>query len=389
VRYEVSSSSLTGGQLQQQFAYSVDSGATWTAAGLNMTADSIGVNWSVIALDFGNDQMVNNNPRLAFRIRFAGNTTGSSGNNRFDNFTVEGDTMIVTPPPPPDTTKLIHYWHFNAFSGTYTNPDIPHIDADYSVLDTSKAQVVYQLDPGTSATYAGHIDQVTGDTLNARMGQAAGNGLRVRNPSDSMSLLLYIPTTHYKNIKLKYEVQASSLTSGQLQENFDYSVDSGMTWKTAGLNKTSDSTSVNWKLESLSFGSDTTVNNNSGLVFRIRFAGNTTGTSGNNRFDNITVEGDALTAATDTGNYVNNINTVHNTCTLYPNPAADQIFISTPADNSKTISIYNVAGQKVYGAYRNEQLVSIQVATLKAGMYYITVHDNKTGEDYVLKFIKQ
>ena len=201
--------------------------------------------------------------------------------------------------PPPKVIPPIHYWSFNSFSGAFHNPSIPLIKADYSQIDTNKATIEYKLVAGASSPYAGYIDHVAGDTTNARLLAIGGQALRVRNPSDSMELRFHIPTTGFQNIKLKFAAQSSSAVSAQLAQLYDYSVDNGATWKTSGLNMTLDSMTqvqfqgANWGLVSINFGTDLSVNNNDKLIFRIKFAGNTALTTGNNRFDNITVDGDS------------------------------------------------------------------------------------------------
>ena len=111
--------------------------------------------------------------------------------------------------------KLIHYWHFNNlvnFTTVQVSPSIfPVIKANYSSLDTNKAILAYKPLAGTVGNLLTFWDAVSpGDTVNARMGQAAGVGFRPRNPSDSMQLMLYIPTSSYKNITIKFETQKSS-----------------------------------------------------------------------------------------------------------------------------------------------------------------------------------
>ncbi len=202
---------------------------------------------------------------------------------------------------------LIHYWNFNKLTAAYHNPNIPAIKADFSQIDTNKATVAYTLFPGTSSTYTGYIDNVAGDTMNSRLGATAGQALRFRNPSDSAELRLYIPTNNYSNISVKYELLSSSTTSGQKTQLFSYSTDSGVTWKGRANGLTVNGANVDtldvtqskyqgasWGLVTIGFGGDTTVNNNPRLLLRIRFAGNTSLTSGNNRFDNLTVEGGAV-----------------------------------------------------------------------------------------------
>lgn len=272
------------------------------------------------------------------------------------------------------TTTLVHYWNFNGIIAAYHNPSIPAIHASYSTLDTNKANVVYKLAAGASQTYAGYIDNVAGDTLNARMGAAAGNGLRVRNPSDSMELRVYAPTTgYYGNITIKYETQSSSTTSGQLAQLFDYSVDSGATWKTSGLNMTIDSVNqpqfqgTSWGLVSLNFNNDTTVRNNAKFVFRVRFGGNTSMTSGNNRFDNMTVE------STVTSQGIAVLNGNDGQTVLYPNPAGAALHISTPVQGLKTIACYDLSGRKVYETTTGEKELTMNTDLLTPGTYYLYI----------------
>lgn len=208
-----------------------------------------------------------------------------------------------------EAQSLIHYWNFNvqpAVADTF--PNIPLLKASYSVIDTNKAYIKYQPIAGTSVASddSAWIDNVAGTTLNAQQGAAAGNSLRVRNPSDAMELRIYMPTTNYQNISVSYALETSSTGSGQGTEAFDYSVDSGVTWKTSALTVngvTADTLNVaqtlytNFALVTIGFGSDTTVNNTTKLVLRIKFTKQNTGTSGNNRFDNLAVTGNILSTS--------------------------------------------------------------------------------------------
>ncbi|XZF16225.1 T9SS type A sorting domain-containing protein [Chitinophagaceae bacterium MMS25-I14] len=289
------------------------------------------------------------------------------------------------------TTTLLHYWSFNGITAAAHNPSIPAIHATYSVLDTNKANVVYHLVSGASSTYAGYIDNVAGDTMNARMSTAAGNGLRVRNPSDSMDLRVFAPTTGYHgNVSIKYEVQSSSTTSGQLAQLFDYSTDSGATWKTSGLNMTIDSISqaqfqgTSWGLISLNFNNDTTVRNNAGFVFRIKFAGNTSLASGNNRFDNMTVES---TTTVTVPNAVANVSNEAGEMLLYPNPATNTLYVKTGSDALKTVVIYNLSGQRMTVVSAAGKDIAVNIAAIPAGTYYAYVITGNRTE--VKTFVKQ
>ena len=177
--------------------------------------------------------------------------------------------------------KIIHYWHFNNLaSGTLTSvsPD--------STLVTG-ASITY---PGTGA---GYMDNVSpGSSENTRYSTSVGLGLRPRNPSNTRYFTMAMPTTGYEKIEIKFAT--AKTTQGATDQNYEYSIDAGANWITTGMSKTNHkpSTEPTYDLVTLDFSSITAVNNNSKFMFRIGFGGSTSsGSSGNNRFDNITVEG--------------------------------------------------------------------------------------------------
>jgi len=298
------SSSLASGDTYEVFDYSVDSGVTWITAGLSEPQDSAGLAFRRISVTFSNP-LVNNNPKLVFRMHFVGHNTGSSGNNRIDNVTVDGDSIIAP--------VVIHYWDFNTYATTYTySPTLVYplgpIHADYSAINTATTGIWFGTDPGTSSSWhsaeATVMDPVATvladyDTVNVLappgvtpgVSGAGSIGIRPRNPLDSAYLYYYIPTTGYHNISLTWGAESSSTTSGDGEEWFDYSIDSGATWRSALLSEPFDSAWTVFKRISVTFTSDSGVNNNPKLVFRIHFINHNTGTSGNNRIDNISVNG--------------------------------------------------------------------------------------------------
>jgi hypothetical protein len=176
--------------------------------------------------------------------------------------------------------KLIHYWHFNNLaSGTLTT-----VNSDSSLV--SGANITY---PGTGA---GYMDNVSpGSSENARYSTAIGLGLRPRNPSDTRQFVIAMPTTGFEKIVIKFAT--AKTTQGATDQNYDYTVD-GTNWITTGLSKTTHNPSTEpiYDLVTLDFSAITSVNNNPKFAIRISFGGTTaSGSSGNNRFDNITVEG--------------------------------------------------------------------------------------------------
>lgn len=284
-------------------------------------------------------------------------------------------------------SKLIHYWHFNNYTIVDSVPVAP-VNANYSMIDTMKAQIHYKENAGVSSAYMAYADFYTttaadGDTFNVKMGVPSGNAFRTRNPSDSMSVLFFMPTVGFKNIELNYGTQASNGGSGQKLQVYSYSVDSGLTWRTSGLSIPSDSALPNvFKLVTVAF-SDTQVNNNAKFVFRIIYSGNTTGTSGNNRFDNVSLEGDTIARTTA----IEDVATVP--FTIFPNPAGNTLTISTTNTAVKTVAIVNMNGQTVIATTAKESKFPVNIANIAAGMYYITVTETATGKKSTMKFVKQ
>ena len=302
-----------------------------------------------------------------------------------------GSATTLNPPPPPSAAKLIHYWNFNNFpsfapaSGTSANSfRFLGINADYSTTnDTSKVKLFYRSMDGISDMYATYWDAVTGDTVNQRLNASAGTAFRARNPSDSMQVILSIPTSHYKNITLSYACQKSSLASGAYQQNYAYSIDAGKTWKTTGLTKTLDSTAgVTYTRMFVGFTTvDTLAYNNPNLIFRIRFAisslgtGDPAGLSGNNRFDNIAVEGDTTTVPPQ-GEIKTNIEQIianENSFQVYPNPTKGDLTILTPSMDSKQITMYDMMGKRVYEANHSEMNINLHINHLNTGVYFINI----------------
>ena len=191
---------------------------------------------------------------------------------------------------------LLYYWHFNNFTGVSGPVDpstLSPLPADFALQASSVVKMCYKTVPGVGPNYKTYWDANAGCDVNDRLGNPAGNSLRLRNPSDSMQLVMNIPSTGYQGITVKYAVQRSSAGNGATIDSFSYSLDSGATWKTSGLSVTSIPTDPSWSTAPVSVTiNDPLANNNPKLAFRILFAGSqNTGISGNNRIDNVSVEG--------------------------------------------------------------------------------------------------
>lgn len=175
---------------------------------------------------------------------------------------------------------LLHYWNFNSLpSGTLTS-----VASDYSLV--SAGSITY---PGTGSGYMDNVNP--GSALNARNGDAVGLGIRPRNPSDTREFLIAAPTSGWEGIIIKFATTRT--TQGASEQYYSYSIDGGSTYSDSGLSiKTfNPPAEPNYDIVTIDFTGIKSVNDKANFVFRIRFGGTTAGgSSGNNRFDNITVE---------------------------------------------------------------------------------------------------
>ncbi len=227
--------------------------------------------YQLVSFDFSAIGAVNDNADFGVKILFFEQNTAANGNNRFDNIVLEGD-------PLPNGNDIIHYWHFNEVSGiidsvsadVFSSIPVPHI----------KYRAAYP-----NVIDAGYMDEVAGTVMNSRLGMPAGNGIRTRNPSDSMELVMPLPTTGFTDIILSYATQRSG--QGMLKQVIYYTTD-GSNYSPFGdtIYVTPDFQTV-----TADFGAIPGVADNPGFGVKIKFYEQNTGFNGNNRFDNVVLEG--------------------------------------------------------------------------------------------------
>ena len=204
-------------------------------------------------------------------------------------------------------SKLIHYWDMNNTlpAGGTAGVSVSPLAAEYSTL--GHAYLVYTNSVTTAASCGcavrdSLVDNGAGGSIindrhvlgNDTGGTSGGNlYIRTRNPMNNMKFLWYMPTTGYQNIWLKYAAELSS--AGKPVQNYSYSLDSGLTFVTTGLPMTSYTPGIAWGLQSVNLSSIAGVNNNPKFIFCISYSGAAAqATSGNDRYDNITLEGDSI-----------------------------------------------------------------------------------------------
>ncbi len=126
---------------------------------------------------------------------------------------------------------------------------------------------------------------------NARLGDTAGQSLTLQGgtslSNNGRNLTFTVSTVGFTNIIVSFAAQATS--TGFNNNQFQYSSDGGATFTTFGG---AFGPGISFSTLSFDLSGITALNNNPDVVFRIIFDGASSST-GNNRLDNIVVEGTA------------------------------------------------------------------------------------------------
>ena len=138
-------------------------------------------------------------------------------------------------------------------------------------------------------TFYSFIQSFGGDALNAQPGVLAGGSLSPQggtgNGNNGMAIILEFSTLGFTDISVSWAQRGTS--TGFDSRAFDYSLD-GSDWTNFGTDL-GDLTST-WEVQSYDLSAVSAIENQSTVFFRIVLDG-ATSSSGNNRFDNITIEG--------------------------------------------------------------------------------------------------
>lgn len=127
----------------QTWSYSLD-GTTYTTY---QTVSPQDANPQLVTFDFSNVTGVSNNPNFKLKVEFTQGTGGTVGNNRFDNFTVDGTSIGGVDTTPPTVAYLPANNVNNA--STTVNPTITFNEnvrlIDNSAITAANAQNLVEL----------------------------------------------------------------------------------------------------------------------------------------------------------------------------------------------------------------------------------------------------
>lgn len=176
-----------------------------------------------------------------------------------------GDGAVVTPGTPvsPADRELIHYWDFNS------SPLLqPKNTVGEGIIQTEN-----------------RYDDTDGADLNLREDSNPGNALRVRNPSTFM--IVKAPTPGYKSPLLTFVVMRTN--NGPKENILEYTID-GVNYIGAGLVSNKVNVTPDWAVYSIDFAGIAGVDDNPLFAIRFTFSVGNTNDSGNDRYDNISID---------------------------------------------------------------------------------------------------
>jgi hypothetical protein len=179
--------------------------------------------------------------------------------------------------------QLMHYWNFNN-----STSQTAHLSSSFSISETPRlilativAPTEIQLSSNTGQDFSG---------LNNRLGADTGSHLRFNNPIGS-ALTVPLPTTGYENVVFKFETRRSG--SGANTQNIAYTLD-GQNFVAAPMSVLTVTEVPD--LYSIDFSAIPAAGNNANFAIRFTFddTNEPKNLAGNNRFDNMSLEGSPL-----------------------------------------------------------------------------------------------
>jgi hypothetical protein len=140
----------------------------------------------------------------------------------------------------------------------------------------------------TSDFNPSHIADIGGSSINSQDGDPAGQALRLSSSANNgRNLTWMVSTEGFDTIDVSFA--ASRTSTGFSDNQFLYSIDSGISWIDFG----NYSPGTSFALQGFNLGGILDLNNNPGAGFRIVFGG-ATSSAGNNRIDNLVVSGNTI-----------------------------------------------------------------------------------------------
>ncbi len=247
---------------------------------------------------------------------------------------------------------LIHYWHFNYLPDGNLASQTPNTS-----LTEETAVLSYE------GEGEGYMDRVSdGSDINARDGVSGERALRVRNPADTRELLFKLPTTGFEDIVMSYAVKRTS--KGAQVQGIYFRTEANGGWMPFRENI---QINEDYHLVEIDFSEIKEVNDNAHFMVKITFPHeSSSGTSGNNRFDNVTLEGYNIERSniTDDG--------ADFRFRIFPIPASNSISVESQYKINE-LRIYDINGKEVKKERPAALQHKININMLRKGVYFMEI----------------
>ncbi|MBI1367069.1 MAG: PEP-CTERM sorting domain-containing protein [Planctomycetes bacterium] len=185
---------------------------------------------------------------------------------------------------------LLAYWNFNT---GFNSANVNTANNAWALATPIAANAGSGSGSISLASWTGTTDAFNGDTTNALFGDAAGATLSLESSAGNNSWIdVSLSTTGYENIILTLAGRGTS--TGFSTGTWSWSTDGSTFTTLVGTNTAT--TGSSFSLKTADFSAISGVNNAASLTLRYTLSG-ATSTSGNNRIDNVQINGTALAAA--------------------------------------------------------------------------------------------
>jgi len=298
------------------------------------------------------------------------------------NMAFLNDTTVSFVYPYKVEQKPLLAWCFDNLQKKPNTPKV--ISADYHLLNTVSEAVLYA--DGTYQSSVWVCDETSGNELDAFDGTTTGDPRQPTSKSmaiafsnktsNGKSVVFKFPTKGYFNLSLSMAVRRTA--TGFNEHQWEWSLD-GIHYTLIEDATTCPITTGEFVLTTLDLRSIEELDDREVAFLRLTFNGST-GATGNNRIDNVTLHGVSINT-----NNINNFEKKNNRIIVAPNPTTGELTIDNGELTIKDVVIYDIYGRKVSSHHliTSSSNHLINISKLPAGIYFL-----KIGNETV-KVVKQ
>ena len=328
---------------------------------------AVDLNGSIVTLRFSSALTSNHTYYLTVK-----NIQDAFGNNTIK------DTTLALLVKTPDTENTLIAWTFDNLAAAPNTPQV--IPANFYTSGTDSAFIYLNGTHGSdifiTSTSSTQLTSFEGTELgDPRATPYKGRALAIANTtSNDRYMVLKFGTTGYHQLNLHLAVQRTN--TGFNAHEWEWSLDAEEFTQIENSNTCPDE-SGSFFIQNLDLSEITEIENQPVVFLRFRGSG-ANGATGNNRLDNISVQGHPMLSVPE-----NQANAIK----IYPNPTDGTLHIIGKEANK--IEITDMSGRLVNVSLPQPVSlpITINLSALTSGVYLIHVYSGK--DRFTEKFIKQ